>query len=245
MVIYAGVDYADILRRADAEAHVIIWDGGNNDFPFYSPDLFVTVVDPLRPGHETSYHPGELNVRMADVIVVNKTDNADPAAAGRVVANVQGVNPDAVVVRAASPVTLDPGPSLAGKRVLVIEDGPTVTHGGMPYGAGTVAARQAGATLVDPRPYAAGSIVATYERYPTIGTVLPAMGYGDAQLADLARTVRATPCDAVVIGTPVDLGRLFELGHPGRRATYEYRDAGGPTLAGVLAPYITKWRAPS
>jgi predicted GTPase len=243
MVMYAGVDYADILRRAEAEADVIIWDGGNNDFPFYAANLFITVVDPLRPGHELNYHPGEVNLRMADVVVVNKTDNADPAAVGRVTANVQAVNPHAVLVRAASPVTLDPGPSLAGKAVLVVEDGPTITHGGMPFGAGTVAARQAGATLVDPRPYAVGSIAATYEKYPTIGTVLPAMGYGDAQLADLARTIQATPCDAVVIGTPMDLGRLLDLGHPGRRATYEYRDAGGPTLASVLAPYVTKWRA--
>jgi predicted GTPase len=242
MVMYAGVDYADILRSAEKEADVIIWDGGNNDFPFYSPDLLITVMDPLRPGHELNYHPGELNLRMADIVVVNKTDNADPAAVGRVVSNVHATNPDAIVVRAASPVTLDAGPSLAGKRVLVVEDGPTITHGGMPFGAGTVAARQAGATLVDPRPYAVGSIATTFERYPTIGTVLPAMGYGEAQLADLARTIQATPCDAVVIGTPMDLGRLIDLGHPARRATYQYRDVAEPTLASILEPYVAKWR---
>jgi predicted GTPase len=245
MVMYAGVDYADILRRAEAEADVVIWDGGNNDFAFYAPDLLVTVVDPLRPGHELAYHPGEVNVRMADVVVVNKIDTADASAIELVAANVHTVNPDAVVVRAASPVTLEPGPSLAGQRVLVVDDGPTITHGGMPFGAGTVAARQAGATtFVDPRRYAVGSIAATFERYPAIGAVLPAMGYGEAQLRELGETIRATPCDVVVVGTPMDLGRLVDLGHPCRRATYRYRDAGEPTLATVLAPYITKWREP-
>jgi predicted GTPase len=243
MVMYAGVDYADILRRAEAEADVLVWDGGNNDFPFIRPDLFVTVVDPLRAGHETTYHPGETNVRMADVVVVNKVDAADPSAVDLVVAGVQAVNPDAFVVRAASPVTLEPGPSLAGRRVLVVEDGPTVTHGGMPFGAGTVAAQHAGVlSFADPRPYAVGSIAETFRTYPGIGAALPAMGYGGAQLEELAATIRATPCDAVVLGTPMDLGRLVDLGHPSRRATYTYHDAGDPTLATVLAPYITKWR---
>jgi predicted GTPase len=244
MVMYAGVDYAEILRRAEQDADVVIWDGGNNDFPFYVPDLLVTVLDPLRPGHELRYHPGETNLRMADVVVVNKVDSADLDAVARVVADVEKVSPRAVVVRAASPVALEPGPSLAGCRVLVVEDGPTITHGGMPFGAGVVAARQAGATeLVDPRPYAVGSIAATYVRYPDIGPVLPAMGYGEAQLAELGQTIRAVPCDAVVIGSPIDLGRLVELGHPARRATYELREVGSPTLATVLAPYLAKWTA--
>lgn len=243
MVMYAGVDYGDILRQAEQEADVIVWDGGNNDFPFYVPDLMITVVDPLRPGHELAYHPGETNVRMADVIVVNKTDSADRGAVDQVVANVRALNPRASLVTAASPVTLEPGPSLAGRRVLVIEDGPTITHGGMPYGAGAVAARAEGVTdFVDPRPYAVGSIADTYARYPDIGKVLPAMGYGDTQLAELGRTVRAADCDAVVIGTPVDLGRLIDLGHPARRATYELTEIGTPTLVDVLAPHLEKWR---
>jgi predicted GTPase len=198
---------------------------------------------PLRPGHELAYHPGETNVRIADVVVVNKMDSADRPAVEQVVANVRSVNPRAVLVTAASPVTLEPGPSLAGKRVLVVDDGPTITHGGMPYGAGTVAARAAGAAeLVDPRPYAVGSIAETFEKYPTIGNVLPAMGYGNVQLAELGQTVRAADCDAVVIGTPIDLGRLVELGHPARRATYELAEVGSPILADVLAPYLDKWQ---
>ncbi len=243
MVMYAGVDYGDILRRAQAEADVIIWDGGNNDFPFYAPDLFITVVDPLRPGHELLYHPGETNLRMADVVVVNKVDSAPPDAVSAVVANATWANPKATVVRAASPVTLGPGPDLAGRRVLAIEDGPTITHGGMPFGAGTVAARQAGATeFVDPRPYAVGSIRDTFARYPTIGTVLPAMGYGDTQLAELAETIRASRCDVVVSGTPIDLARILDTGHPVRACSYELREVGEPTLAQILAPYIVKWR---
>jgi predicted GTPase len=242
MVMYAGVDYGDILRQAEAEADVVIWDGGNNDFPFFAPDLFITVVDPLRPGHELLYHPGEVNLRMADVVVVNKVDTASLNAVSAVVANVSWANPKATIVKAASPVTLSPGPDLVGKRVLVIEDGPTVTHGGMPFGAGTVAAHQAGATdLIDPRPFAVGSIKETFAKYPTIGTVLPAMGYGDAQLAELAETIQKADCDVVVSGTPMDLGRLLEIGHPLRSCTYELREVGEPTLVDVLTPYIGKW----
>ena len=242
IVTYAGVDYETILRRAEREADVVIWDGGNNDFPFYAPDLMITVVDPLRPGHELAYHPGEANVRMADAVLVNKIDSADQRDVDLVVRNVRSVNPRAELVLAASPVRLDPGPSLAGRRVLVIEDGPTITHGGMPYGAGTVAARAEGvAEIVDPRPYAVGSIAETFARFPSIGDVLPAMGYGDEQLAELGRTVRAADCDAVVVGTPMDLGRLVELGHPARRVTYELTEVGSPTLADVLAPYLEKW----
>jgi predicted GTPase len=242
MVVYAGVDYEEILRHAEDEADVIIWDGGNNDFPFYAPDLFITVLDPLRPGHELAYHPGETNLRMADVVVINKTDSAARCAVDEVMANVRAVNPRAAVIRASSPVALGPGPSLAGKRVLVVEDGPTITHGGMPFGAGTVAARRWGAgELVDPRPCAVGSIARTFAKYPGIGAVLPAMGYGDEQLRELGETIRATDCDAVVIGTPIDLGRLIDLGHPARRAYYELREIGVPSLSTVLAAHIEKW----
>ena len=243
MVMYAGVDYAEILQQAQDEADVVVWDGGNNDFPFYAPDVLITVVDPLRPGHEVSYHPGEVNLRMADVVVVNKIDSASPDAVEEVLDTVAAVNPGAVVVRAASPVTLEDGPSLAGLRVLVIEDGPTITHGGMPYGAGTVAANAAGATdLVDPRQFAVGSIKDTFVQYPSIGAVLPAMGYGRAQLDDLEATVRASGCDVVVVGTPFDLSRIVDLGPSARRATYELRELDSPTLAEALAERITGWR---
>ena len=202
-------------------------------------------VDPLRPGHELAYYPGETCLLRADVVVVNKIDSAAPADVAQVVANVQAVNPRARVVRAASPVTLGEGPPLAGKRVLVIEDGPTITHGGMPFGAGTVAAHHDGAgEIVDPRPYAVGSIAGTYARYPGIGAVLPAMGYGDEQLAELAATVRQAACDVVVIGTPMDLARLVDLGHPSRRVCYELREIGSPTLKDVLDPLAQRW-APS
>ncbi len=244
MVMYAGVDYEAILRRAEQEADVIVWDGGNNDYPFYTPDVMITVVDPLRPGHELAYHPGETNLRMANVVVINKIDSAEPAAVDTVAAHVAAANPTAQVVRAESPVTLEAGPSLLGARVLVVEDGPTITHGGMPYGAGTVAARQAGAAhFVDPRPYAVGSIADTYAAYPGIGAVLPAMGYGETQIRELGETMRAAECDVVVIGTPMDLGRLVEIGHPARRVSYEVREVGPVTLDAVLRPYLEKWVA--
>ena len=239
MVMYAGVDYGDVLERAAGEADVIVWDGGNNDFPFFAPDLLVVVTDALRAGQELGYHPGETNLRMADVIVVNKVDSAEPSAVRRTLATIAAVNPNARVVRAESPVTLGPGPDLRGQRVLVIEDGPTVTHGGMPFGAGTVAARQGGAgTIVDPRPWAVGSIAETFARFPGIGAVLPAMGYSPDQLDDLGRTIRAVDCDIVVTGTPVDLGRLLDTGHPVRRATYELRDVGHPNLAESIDQFV-------
>jgi len=241
LVIYAGVDYEAILRQAEAEADVVIWDGGNNDTSFFAPDVTITVVDPLRPGHELEYHPGEVNLRLADVVVVNKVDTAPAADVARVVANVHAVRPEAVVVRAASPVVLAGDGSLVGRRVLVVEDGPTITHGGMPFGAGTVAARHAGVTdFVDPRPVAVGSIAETFARYPHIGPVLPAMGYGEAQLDDLRRTIEASGCDVVVNGSPFQLTRLLELEVDVRDAGYSYADAGTPTLADAMEPWLSK-----
>ncbi len=248
MVVYAGVDYGEILDRAAAEADVILWDGGNNDFPFFRPDLLVVVVDPLRAGQELHYHPGETNLRMADVVVVNKMDSAGLAAVERVYADIAVVNPTATVVRANSPVRLDDGPPLAGACVLVVEDGPTVTHGGMPFGAGTVAAQQAGAAMrVDQRPYAVGSIAEVFRTYPHIGPVLPAMGYDDEQLSELEATINATECDVVVTGTPIDLGRLIRSRHPMRHARYELEEVGHPTLAEVLEPVVSlaRTRAPT
>ena len=242
-VVYAGVDYELILRRAEAEADVVIWDGGNNDFSFFRPDLLITVVDPLRPGHELGYHPGEINVRMADVIVVNKVDAASPEAVATTIANVHAVNPHATIVRTASPVTLQAGAPIVDRRVLVIEDGPTITHGGMPFGAGTVAARHAGVTaFVDPRPIAVGSIATTYRAYPHIGPVLPAMGYGADQLADLRATIAASECEVVVNGSPSRLSRLLDLDVPVLDVTYRSAEVGSPTLADVLAPWIDAWR---
>jgi predicted GTPase len=236
MVMYAGIDYAAILHQAEEEADVVIWDGGNNDFPFFAPDIFITVVDPLRPGHELGYHPGETNLRMADVVVVNKIDAATAEAVGEVVANIEAVNPRARIVRAASPVVLEDGPSIVGARVLVVDDGPTLTHGGMPFGAGTVAARQGGALeLVDPRPFAVGSIAEVLARYPEVDS-LPAMGYSPEQLGELEATINAASCDVVVTGTPIDLGRLIQSKHPIRHARYELQEIGSPTLEQVLAP---------
>jgi predicted GTPase len=236
MVMFAGVDYQAILHAAEDEADVVIWDGGNNDFPFFAPDIFITVVDPLRPGHELRYHPGETNLRMADVVVVNKMDVADLGSVGEVIANIEAVNPRARIVRAASPVVLEDGPSIVGARVLVVDDGPTLTHGGMPFGAGTVAARQGGALeLVDPRPYAVGTIADVLAKYPEVDS-LPAMGYSPDQLAELETTINAAPCDVVITGTPIDLGRLIHSMHPIRHARYELHELGSPTLEQVLAP---------
>jgi predicted GTPase len=239
MVMYAGVDYGDILRSAEQEADVIVWDGGNNDFPFFKPDLMITVVDPLRAGHELRYYPGETNLRMADAVVVNKVDSADPRAVEQVLEDVRCANPMAEIVFAKSPVTLGYGPDVLGKRVLVVDDGPTLTHGGMAYGAGMVAARKAGAAqLVDPRPYAVGSIAETLAKWSQLKNVLPAMGYSDEQLHELETTINASECDVVVTGTPIDLGRLIQSRHPIRHATYELREVGEPTLADVLEPLV-------
>ena len=245
MVMYAGVNYEAILRQAEEEADVVIWDGGNNDFPFFAPDLLITVVDPLRPGHELLYHPGETNLRMAEVVVINKVDSAEAHNVEIVLENIESANPMAKVVFAKSPPMLQNGPELLGKRVLVVDDGPTLTHGGMPFGAGLVAARNAGAgKIVDPRPYAVGSIKATFAKWPQLTNVLPAMGYGNEQLIDLAKTINATPCDVVVTGTPIDLGRLIESKHPIRHVTYELEEVGEPTLADVLQPIVVQAARP-
>ena len=241
MVMYAGVDYEAIMRQAEKEADVIVWDGGNNDFPFIAPDLLIVVADALRPGHELLYHPGETNVRMADVVVINKVDSAEAHNVERVLENVESVNPLAKVIFAKSPTTLDPGPSLRGAHVLVVEDGPTLTHGGMPFGAGLVAARAAGAaSIVDPRPFAVGSIQKLYATWPQLANVLPAMGYSDGQLSELEATINAADCDVVVTGTPVDLGRLITSRHPIRHVRYELEEVGSPTLADVLESIVAR-----
>lgn len=243
ITVFAGVDYAQVGAAAAAQSDVVVWDGGNNDFPFFTPDLLIAVVDPLRPGHELDYHPGEAVVRMADVVVVNKVDAAPADAVERVLANVAMLNPEAMVVRTASPVTLDPGPPLTGTSVVVVEDGPTITHGGMPFGAGLVAASAAGARIVDPHRFAVGSVADTFRSFPHIGPVLPAMGYSAKQLADLRATLEATGCDVVVSGTPVDLRRVLHLTRPVRQAHYEVEDAGSPTLDDVSRMFLDGFRS--
>ncbi len=226
-VLYAGVDYGAILEEAEQEADIILWDGGNNDLPFYKPDLLITVVDPHRPGHELRYHPGEANVRLADVVVINKVDSAEQEHVDTVTANVRGVNPNAEIIPCRSPITVtDPG-ALKGKRVLVVEDGPTLTHGEMSYGAGFLAAKSAGGIIVDPRSVAVGSIAATYEKYPHMDAILPAMGYGAQQIAELAETIDKADVHVVVIGTPIDLARVTEISKPAVRVTYDLADDSG------------------
>jgi len=221
-VVYAGVDYEQIIRRAEQEADVILWDGGNNDLPFYKSDLHICIADPLRSGHEMAYHPGEANFRMADIILINKCDSAKEADIKAIEANAAKVNPKARVIRANSPVTCDRPELVKGKRALVIEDGPTLTHGSMSYGAGVVAAKAAGAQeIVDPTPYAVDSIAATYRKYPNAKGILPAMGYGEHQIRDLEATIEATPCDVVLSGTPIDLTRVLKVSKPMTRARYE------------------------
>jgi predicted GTPase len=234
-VIYAGVDYEAILRQAEKEADVIIWDGGNNDLPFYLSDFHIVVVDPHRPGHELRYHPGETNLRLAAAVVINKVDTADNANVITVQQNVRQVNEGAVIVKAASPIFVDDPAAIRGKKVLVVEDGPTLTHGEMAYGAGVVAANYFDAAeIIDPRPYAVRSIAATYEKYPTTGAVLPAMGYGGDQMADLEETINATPADMVIIATPIDLGKIINIKLPHQRVRYELQEIGQPTLTDLL-----------
>lgn len=235
------MDYEAILREAEREADVIVWDGGNNDMPFIKPDLHITVADPHRAGHELTYYPGESNLRAADVVVLNKIDTADLANIAQVRANVRAVNPRATIVEAASPIFVEDPGAISGKRVLVVEDGPTLTHGDMAYGAGVVAAQRFGAAeIIDPRPYAVRSIAATFERYPKTGPVLPAMGYGEEQIRDLEQTINATPCDLVIIGTPIDLRRVVKMKHPADRVRYELQVIGRPTLEEILQSRFDK-----
>ncbi len=243
-VIYAGVDYEAILRAAEQDpdgCDVILWDGGNNDFPFYRPDLAITVTDPHRAGHETSYYPGEVTLRMADVVVINKLDTAAPDKVQLLRENIARLAPDATVIDAASPIRVDDPQVIRGKRVLAIEDGPTLTHGGMKLGAGVVAAQKYGASeLVDPRPFLQGKLQDTFRIYPSIGTLLPAMGYGEEQLHDLEKTINNTDCDAVIIGTPIDLNRIININKPTTRVYYDLQEIGDPTLEQVLDEFINK-----
>ncbi|MFP4023460.1 MAG: cyclic 2,3-diphosphoglycerate synthase [Thiohalospira sp.] len=243
-VIYAGVDYEAILREAEKDpdgCDVILWDGGNNDFPFYKPDLMVTVVDPHRPGHELSYYPGEATLRLADYVVINKMDSANAEAIQIVRDNIAKVNPKAVVVDGASPLTIDKPELVRGKKVLVVEDGPTLTHGEMKIGAGTVAANKYGATeLVDPREFAVGKLAETFKIYPNIGTLLPAMGYGEQQIKDLEATIDKTPCDVVVIATPIDLTRIVKINKPTVKIGYDLQEIGQPDLAQAVNDFIVK-----
>ncbi len=243
-VIYAGVDYEAILRAAEQDpdgCDVILWDGGNNDFPFYKPDLNMTVVDPHRPGHELSYYPGEVTLRMADVAIINKMDSASPEGIQTVRENIEKVAPHAIVVDGASPIKVDDPEVIKGRKVLVVEDGPTLTHGEMKIGAGTVAARKFGAAkLVDPRPFTVGKLTETFEIYPNIGVLLPAMGYSDQQLKDLEKTIDRTECDAVVIGTPIDLNRVIRISKPNTRVYYDLQEIGYPNLEGIIDDFVKK-----
>ncbi|MBI4440598.1 GTPase [Candidatus Woesearchaeota archaeon] len=240
IIVYAGVDYEIILRQAEKEADVIIWDGGNNDFPFYKSDLQIVVADPHRAGHEDSYHPGETNVRMADILLINKVDTAKKDDVRKVELNLKRLNPRAKIIHAASPIALDDPKALRGKKVLAVEDGPTLTHGGMRYGAATIAAQQHGCkALIDPRPYAVGSIKDTFRKYPDIGVLLPAMGYGEKQIHELQQTINKVPCDTVLIGTPIDLGRLIKINKPAQRVTYSLKELDTP-LDGFLGKVMRR-----
>lgn len=239
-IVYAGVDYDAILRQAEQEADVIIWDGGNNDTPFFKPTVTITVADPHRPGHELSYYPGEINLRIADAVVINKVDSAYPENVDTVRKNISRANPKAIVIEAASPITVEDTNVIQGKRVLVVEDGPTLTHGDMTFGAGTIAARKFGALeIVDPRPYSVGTIKETFKKYPNTGILLPAMGYGDKQKKDLEETINRTHCDAVIIGTPIDLRKIINIKKPTVRVRYDLSEIGRPNLTDVLKPILT------
>ncbi len=234
-IIYSGVDYSAILAEAEKEADIIIWDGGNNDLPFYKSDLTITVVDPHRPGHEMTYYPGNTSLRIADVVVINKIDSANPDNVKIVTNNINLVNPTAQIIEADSPVSLNQPELIKGKRVLVVEDGPTLTHGEMEYGAGMIAAKQHGAAeIVDPRPYTVNSITDTYKKYPKIGKLLPAMGYSEQQIKDLEETINKTDCDTVIIGTPIDLGRILKINKPHVRVQYELQEIGSNSIKNIL-----------
>jgi len=241
VTVYAGIDYELIIRDAEKEADVILWDGGNNDMPFYVPNLYITVADPHRPGHEITYYPGQNNLLMADVVVINKIDSAAPEGVAHVRANIAAYNSKAIVVEATSPITVDNPQAIRGRKVLAIEDGPTLTHGEMAYGAGVVAAERFGAAeLVDPRPYTVGSISQTFEKYPEIGILLPAMGYGDEQVKDLETTINRTECDVVIIATPIDLSRLMKINKPTVRVSYNLQEIGSPNLTEILTDFVKK-----
>jgi predicted GTPase len=235
VIVFAGADYEKILRKAEEEVDIVMWDGGNNDLPFFAPDLHIVVADPHRPGHELGYHPGEVNALLADVFVINKVDTAAPEDVITVRQNLQAINPEAVIIEGASPLFVDDPDAIRGKRVLVVEDGPTLTHGEMAYGAGWVAARRFGAAeIIDPRPFATGSIIETYEKYPTTGPVLPAMGYSDEQIRETEMTINNSDAELVIIGTPIDLERIMDLNKPSQRVRYELQEIGQPTLEDVL-----------
>lgn len=235
IIVYAGVDYGQILAEAEKEADVIVWDGGNNDFSFYQADLYITLVDPHRPGHELNYHPGETNMRMADVVIINKIETASPEGVNTVRASIELCCPQAIVIDGASPISVQDGNQIRGKRVLVIEDGPTLTHGEMAYGAGVVAAKKYGAgELIDPRPWAVGSIKSTFEKFPHLTNILPAMGYGEKQIQELEQTIDAIDCDLVIAATPIDLTRVLKINKPAVRVGYELQEIGSPTLHDVL-----------
>ncbi len=235
VVVYAGIDYDKILREAEKEADVVVWDGGNNDLPFFAPDIHITVVDPHRPGHELAYHPGETNFRLADVLIINKMETAPPEGIDIIRRNIEAINPNAVVIEAASPIFVEDPQKIKGKRVLVIEDGPTLTHGEMTYGAGIIAAKKYGAAeIIDPRAYTVDSIRETYRKYPNIGILLPAMGYGAKQVSDLQDTINSVDCDTVIIATPIDLSRIARITKPTVRVKYELQEIGTPNLFDVL-----------
>jgi predicted GTPase len=241
IVVYAGVDYEMIIRQAEKEADIILWDGGNNDMSFYRTDLLITVVDPHRPGHELAYYPGQNNLLMADAIVINKIDSAEPDGVAEVRENIAAYNPGAVVIEGASPIEVDDPRKIRGKRVLVVEDGPTLTHGEMPYGAGVVAAQKYGAAeLVDPRPFTVKSITETFAKYPEIGVLLPAMGYGAQQVKDLETTINRTRCDLVVVATPIDLTRIINIKKPSVRVHYSLQEIGTPNLSMVLEDFVAR-----
>ena len=244
-IVYAGVDYEQILRSAEKEADVILWDGGNNDLSFYRSDLHIVVVDPHRPDHEITYHPGETNLRLADVVIINKIETADQDKIERVRKNIRTHAPSAIVIEAASPIVVNEFETIRGKDVLVIEDGPTLTHGGMPYGAGSIAAKKYGAkNMVNPRPYAIGSIKSIYDNYPHLGSILPAMGYGESQVHELEETINNTPCDIILVGTPIDITRVVKIKKPTLRVRYELQEIGHPTLEDVLKSLIAKIQKP-
>ncbi len=240
VILYAGVDYGKILEQAEQEADLITWDGGNNDFSFYKPDLLIVITDPHRPGHEISYYPGETNLRMADVVIINKVATADYEDIEEVRDNIMEVNPNAIIIDAASPLGVENMESIRGKRVLVVEDGPTVTHGDMPYGAGLIAARKAGAIIIDPRPFAVGSIKDTFEKYYHLENVLPAMGYGKKQMEELQQTINNSDAEAIVIGTPIDLKSVIKINKPSVRVKYDLQEIGKPDLEDVLTEFVKK-----